>query len=119
MFTTNQYLIPTTSISQKLEFIQCLASPAYLHYLATSGILYQSSFLDFLRYLRYWKRPEYAKYLSYPHCLYFLDLLAPPEDDDEEEVSNDGEKKKMETSVVKRGDSGEAFRREMAQVVSD
>jgi hypothetical protein len=51
--------------------------------------------------------------------LYFLDLLAPPEDDDEEEVSNDGEKKKMETSVVKRGDSGEAFRREMAQVVSD
>lgn len=57
--------------------------------------------------------------MSYPHCLYFLDLLAPPEDDDEEEVSNDGEKKKMETSVVKRGDSGEAFRREMAQVVSD
>jgi len=48
--------------------------------------------------------------------LYFLDLLAPPEDDDEEEVSNDGEKKKMETSVVKGGDSGEAFRREMAQV---
>eukprot|EP00804_Cyclotella_cryptica_P001267 CCRYP_012741-RA/>CCRYP_012741-RA protein AED:0.14 eAED:0.09 QI:0/0/0/1/0/0/2/0/123 len=68
----------------QLEFVQSLASPAYLHYLATSGILYQSSFLDFLRYLRYWKRPEYAKYLIYPNCLYFLDLLVPPDDDCEE-----------------------------------
>lgn len=23
----------------------------------------------------YWKEPEYAKYLKYPMCLYFLDLL--------------------------------------------
>ena len=50
--------VPThTSISiprpLQLEFVQSLASPAYLHYLATSGTLYQESFLDFLRYLRY------------------------------------------------------------------
>lgn len=23
----------------------------------------------------YWKEPEYARYLKYPMCLYFLDLL--------------------------------------------
>lgn len=98
----------------QLEFVQSLASPAYLHYLATSGILYQSSFLDFLRYLRYWKRPEYAKYLQYPHCLYFLDLLVPPSSDSLEDVDssdNDGG-----TGVAAGVDSGEAFRREIAQV---
>ena len=87
--------------NHQLEFVQSLASPAYLHYLATSGILYQ-----FLRYLLYWKKPEYAKYLQYPHCLYFLDLLVPPPSYDSlEDV--DG------TTGV---DIGEAFRREIAQV---
>ena len=96
-------------IVKQLEFVQSLASPAYLHYLATSGILYQSTFLDFLRYLRYWKQPQYAKYLLYPHCLYFLDLLVPPSSDPTSSVDDgkDGDGK---------GDSGEAFRREMAQV---
>ena len=110
----------------QLEFVQSLASPAYLHYLATSGILYQQSFLDYLRYLRYWKQPQYAKYLLYPHCLYFLDLLVPPgsdpdENDDGDDVeeggdnAGDGSKKKSNTNATKT-DSGEAFRREMAQV---
>ena len=94
-------------ILYQLEFVQSLASPAYLHYLATSGILYQSSFLDFLRYLRYWKQPQYAKYIMYPHCLYFLDLLVPPDSDGDK----DGKKGSSSTT-----DSGEAFRREMAQV---
>ena len=95
-------------IVKQLEFVQSLASPAYLHYLATSGILYQSTFLDFLRYLRYWKQPQYAKYLLYPHCLYFLDLLVPPSSDPTSaDDGKDGDGK---------GDSGEAFRREMAQV---
>ena len=40
----------------------------------------------------------------YPHCLYFLDLLVPPDSD------GDKDGKKSTT------DSGEAFRREMAQV---
>jgi hypothetical protein len=99
----------------QLEFVQALASPAYLHYLATSGILYQSSFLDFLRYLRYWKRPEYAKYLQYPNCLYFLDLLVPPSSDSLEDVDSsniDG----ISSSRFAGVDSGEAFRREIAQV---
>lgn len=25
--------------------------------------------------MQYWKEPEYARYLKYPMCLYFLDLL--------------------------------------------
>mmetsp|Transcript_17043 Transcript_17043/g.32253 ORF Transcript_17043/g.32253 Transcript_17043/m.32253 type:complete len:174 (-) Transcript_17043:38-559(-) len=59
----------------ELEFVQALASPAYLHHLATQGYLQDEAFLNFLKYLRYWTKPEYAKYISYPHCLYFLDLL--------------------------------------------
>jgi len=97
-------------ILPQLEFVQSLASPAYLHYLATSGILYQSSFLEFLRYLRYWKRTEYAKYLQYPHCLYFLDLLVPPSSDSLEDVVG------TTTGGATGVDIGEAFRREIAQV---
>jgi mediator of RNA polymerase II transcription subunit 31 len=98
----------------ELEFVQCLASPAYLHYLATSGILYQSTFLDFLRYLRYWKLPQYAQYLTYPNCLYFLDLLVPPPS----AITNNGEKKDATTSSSSNVevDTGEAFRREIAHV---
>lgn len=32
-------------------------------------------FVNYLKYLLYWKKPEYAKFLKYPMCLYFLDLL--------------------------------------------
>lgn len=98
----------------ELEFVQCLASPAYLHYLATSGILYQSTFLDFLRYLRYWKLPQYAKYLTYPNCLYFLDLLVPPSSSSA--IITNGEKKDATSSSNVEADRGEAFRREIAHV---
>uniref|UniRef100_A0A6U6IBL1 Mediator of RNA polymerase II transcription subunit 31 n=1 Tax=Odontella aurita TaxID=265563 RepID=A0A6U6IBL1_9STRA len=67
--------LPRNRFELELEFVQCLASPAYLHHLATSGLLSDSSFLSFLEYLRYWSRPEYARFITYPHCLYFLDLL--------------------------------------------
>lgn len=96
----------------QLEFVQSLASPAYLHYLATSGILNQKQFLDFLRYLRYWKQPQYAKYLSYPHCLYFLDLLVPPGEDGD----GDDNDSNANSNTATISDSGETFRREMSQV---
>ena len=67
--------LPPNRFELELEFIQCLASPAYLHHLATTGVLQESSFLEFLEYLQYWKQPEYVQYLSYPHCLHFLDIL--------------------------------------------
>ncbi|KAM0904632.1 hypothetical protein ACQ4PT_017894 [Festuca glaucescens] len=43
----------------ELEFIQCLANPIYIN----------------CTYLKYWQRPEYIKYIMYPHCLFFLELL--------------------------------------------
>lgn len=59
----------------ELEFVQCLANPTYLNYLAQTLVLEDENFLAYLSYLRYWKEPEYAKFIVYPHCLYFLDLL--------------------------------------------
>lgn len=75
--------LPANRFELELEFVQSLASPAYIHFLATSrtedggGSLLQSAeFLRFLEYLREtWSRPEYARFLVFPHCLYFLDQL--------------------------------------------
>ena len=64
------------------SLVQSLASPAYLHYLATNttedgqSLLLDSKFKAFLRYLQAtWTRPEYSRFLTYPHSIYFLDLL--------------------------------------------
>lgn len=43
--------------------------------LAQRGYFKDSTFINYLKYLLYWKEPDYAKYLKYPMCLYFLDLL--------------------------------------------
>eukprot|EP00752_Nemacystus_decipiens_P015754 g14065.t1 len=59
----------------ELELMNCLASPEYLHYLAQSGYLDDRAFLRFLEYLQYFKRPQYAKFITYPHSLAMLDLL--------------------------------------------
>ncbi|XP_073828017.1 mediator complex subunit 31 isoform X2 [Musca autumnalis] len=59
----------------ELEFVQCLANPNYLNFLAQRGYFKDPAFINYLKYLQYWKEPEYAKYLMYPMCLYFLDLL--------------------------------------------
>eukprot|EP00118_Oscarella_pearsei_P028336 m.1910 g.1910 ORF g.1910 m.1910 type:complete len:159 (+) comp8039_c0_seq1:19-495(+) len=59
----------------ELEFVQCLANPFYLNFLAQHGYFKEKAFVNYLKYLQYWKQPEYAKYIRYPHCLHFLDLL--------------------------------------------
>lgn len=59
----------------ELEFVQCLANPNYLNFLAQRGYLKDEAFVNYLKYLLYWKEPHYAKFLKYPMCLYFLDLL--------------------------------------------
>ncbi|EKX43804.1 hypothetical protein GUITHDRAFT_56682, partial [Guillardia theta CCMP2712] len=59
----------------ELEFVQCLASPHYLDWLANQGYLRDPKFIRYLDYLQYWKQPQYSKFLVYPHCLRFLDLL--------------------------------------------
>jgi len=63
----------------ELEFVQCLANPNYLNFLAQRGYLKEPAFINYLKYLEYWKQPEYAKFLKYPMTLYFLDLLQYPE----------------------------------------
>ena len=75
--------LPPNRFSLELEFLQALASPAYLHFLATTKsetgdrlLLQEPEFIAFLRYLRTtWSQPEYARFINYPNCLYFLELL--------------------------------------------
>ena len=86
--------LPENRFELELEFIQALASPAYIHFLATSRTLDDTPQLSsaatasttsqstlqqlqpFLRYLyRTYSQPEYARFLRYPHALYFLESL--------------------------------------------
>jgi len=60
----------------ELEFVQCLANPLYLHLVLAQGRYFQDNcFINYLKYLLYWKRQPYVKYIVYPHCLRFLELL--------------------------------------------
>ncbi|KAF8504704.1 SOH1-domain-containing protein [Russula emetica] len=59
----------------ELEFVQALANPFYLHSLAQQGILYQPAFINYLKYLLYWKEKDYARFILYPHALHHLELL--------------------------------------------
>lgn len=59
----------------ELEFVQALANPHYISWLASEGYLRDAKFVRYIDYLQYWKAPQYTKFLVYPHCLRFLDLL--------------------------------------------
>mmetsp|Transcript_53965 Transcript_53965/g.127427 ORF Transcript_53965/g.127427 Transcript_53965/m.127427 type:complete len:121 (-) Transcript_53965:48-410(-) len=59
----------------ELEFVQCLGNPRYLGFLAQQGLMDDKSFIAYVEYLSYWKTPPYAKFIFYPHCLFFLDML--------------------------------------------
>jgi mediator of RNA polymerase II transcription subunit 31 len=74
--------LPKNRFELELEFVQSLASPAYLHYLATNPSSDDHNWLDdpeFVEYLRYlfkvWTRPEYNRFLVYPQALYFLEWM--------------------------------------------
>jgi mediator of RNA polymerase II transcription subunit 31 len=43
--------------------------------LAQRGFLEKPAFVNYLEYLLYWKDAKYAKFLRYPHCLFFLEQL--------------------------------------------
>ncbi|MCO5591933.1 hypothetical protein L7F22_045926 [Adiantum nelumboides] len=62
----------------ELEFVHCLANPTYINYLAQNRYFEDDSFVGYLKYLEYWRRPEYAKFIVYPHALFFLELLQNP-----------------------------------------
>ena len=59
----------------ELEFIQNLSNPKYLSYLAQNRYFQDASFVEFLRYLQYFKEPKYLRHLIFPTCLTFLDQL--------------------------------------------
>ena len=59
----------------ELEFVECLANPRYLQYLAQHKLLDDECFINYIDYLQYWRDPEYIQYISHPHCLFFLELL--------------------------------------------
>ena len=59
----------------ELEFVQSLANPNYLNFLAQRGYFRNQTFLNYLKYLMYWKEPEYVKYIMYPQCLSLLEML--------------------------------------------
>ena len=59
----------------ELEFIQNLSNPKYLSYLAQNKYFQDESFMAFLKYLRYFKEPQYLRHLIFPVCLTFLDEL--------------------------------------------
>ena len=56
-----------------------LANPRYIHHLAKEKFLDDPSFVAYLDYLQYWREPAYARFLHYPHALYFLGQLQRPE----------------------------------------
>merc|ERR1712098_680680 len=59
----------------EMEFVQSLANPNYLHFLAQRGFMKDPAFINYLSYLTYWKEPAYVSFLKYPVCLHFLELL--------------------------------------------
>ncbi|TPX50275.1 hypothetical protein SeMB42_g01398 [Synchytrium endobioticum] len=67
-----------TRFLAELEFVQCLANPDYLHYLAQQGYFGEPAFINYLKYLTYWSQPQYAKFIEYPYCLTMLNLLQDP-----------------------------------------
>ncbi|KAF7908408.1 uncharacterized protein EAF01_004163 [Botrytis porri] len=68
-----------TRFEIELEFINAISSPYYLMHLASlsSGTLLSSPpFIAYLKYLQYFTKPPYLKFLSYPGpSLKHLELL--------------------------------------------
>ena len=66
---------PSERLICDFEFVQNLANIGYLQYLAVNKYFAQETFMNYLKYLRYWKEPEYSRMLVFPQCLAFLDAL--------------------------------------------
>ena len=64
-----------TRLELDLEFVQTLANPQYLNFLAQRNYFKNPAFINYLKYLLYFKEDKYIKFISYPQALYFLDLL--------------------------------------------
>lgn len=60
---------------QEAEFVQCLSNIDYVLFLSREGYFENSSFINFLTYLQYFKLPEYAIHLTYGKGVEVLTLL--------------------------------------------
>ncbi|TGZ76972.1 SOH1-domain-containing protein [Ascodesmis nigricans] len=68
-----------TRLEIELEFVQCLSNPDYLNHLASTKVLDDERFIEYVEYLEYWRKPEYAELLTYPtYSLAALTLLQQP-----------------------------------------
>jgi hypothetical protein len=38
-------------------------------------LVVDEAFIKYLAYLQYWRQPEYAKFVAYPYCFFFLEQL--------------------------------------------
>ena len=47
-----------------VQFAQSLGNPFYLSYLAEKKFFDDAAFVNYLDYLQYFKKPEYARYLQ-------------------------------------------------------
>ncbi|XP_028958599.1 mediator of RNA polymerase II transcription subunit 31-like isoform X3 [Malus domestica] len=43
--------------------------------LAQNRYFEDEAFIGYLKHLQYWQRPEYTRFIMYPHCLFFLEQL--------------------------------------------
>lgn len=43
--------------------MQCLANPLYLHELHLQKYLEDPAFLEYLKYMEYWRKPEYVRFI--------------------------------------------------------
>ncbi|KAF2858288.1 SOH1-domain-containing protein [Piedraia hortae CBS 480.64] len=61
----------------ELEFVQSLSNPLYIQWLSTMKILDAPEFVEYVKYLCYFRRPEYIRYLArYPGpTIRILELL--------------------------------------------
>lgn len=69
---------PPTRWEVELEFVQGLANPMYVNFLAQQKFLEDPDFLRYLDYLDYWRHMPHVKFIAYPNCLLMLTLLKQP-----------------------------------------
>jgi mediator of RNA polymerase II transcription subunit 31 len=71
----NQSKDEILQLTQDIEFVQLLANPSYLKYLAENNYLEDPQFINYLNYLNYVKSTEFIKFIIYPLGLTFLNFL--------------------------------------------
>lgn len=69
---------PPTRWEVELEFVQGLANPMYVHFLAQQKYFEDPNFVRYIEYLDYWRQPPHVKYIAYPNCLLMLTMLKQP-----------------------------------------